>query len=50
MDWSALILLMTSILLPVVKLLGLDPMRFGMIMMVTYSPALSLWLPRAMGL
>jgi tripartite ATP-independent transporter DctM subunit len=97
MDMSPLILILTPILLPVVKLLGIDPVHFGMIMMVnlgiglitppvgtvlfvgsavarlkigvvtqammpffvallvvlmmvTYLPALSLWLPRAMGL
>ncbi|TFZ04533.1 TRAP transporter large permease [Ramlibacter rhizophilus] len=97
MDMSPLILILTPILLPVVKLLGVDPVHFGMIMMVnlgiglitppvgtvlfvgsavaklkigvvtqammpffvalflvlmmvTYLPALSLWLPRAMGL
>jgi tripartite ATP-independent transporter DctM subunit len=97
MDMSPLILILTPILLPVVKLLGVDPVHFGMIMMVnlgmglitppvgtvlfvgsavselkigvvaramkpffialfvvlmmvTYLPWLSLWLPRAMGL
>ncbi len=97
MDMSPLILILTPILLPVVKLLGVDPVHFGMIMMVnlgiglitppvgtvlfvgaavsklkigvitramapffvalfivllmvTYIPPLSLWLPRAMGL
>ena len=97
MDMSPLILILTPILLPVVKLLGVDPVHFGMIMMVnlgiglitppvgtvlfvgsavsklkigvvtramtpffvalfivllmvTYVPWLSLWLPRAMGL
>src|SRR3989344_2647829 len=97
MDMSPLILILTPILLPVVKLLGVDPVHFGMIMMVnlgiglitppvgtvlftgaavaklplgvvtkammpffvalfvvllmvTYVPAISLWLPRAMGL
>jgi TRAP-type C4-dicarboxylate transport system permease large subunit len=97
MDMSPLILICTPILLPVVKLLGVDPVHFGMIMMVnlgiglitppvgsvlfvgsavsklpmgtitramkpffvamfvvlmlvTYIPAISLWLPRAMGL
>lgn len=97
MDMSPLILILTPILLPVVKLLGVDPVHFGMIMMVnlgiglitppvgtvlfvgaavaklkigvvtramapfflalfivlmmvTYLPALSLWLPRTMGL
>ena len=97
MDMSPLILILTPILLPVVKLMGIDPVHFGMIMMVnlgiglitppvgtvlfvgsavaklkigvvtqammpffvalfvvlmmvTYLPALSLWLPRAMGL
>jgi tripartite ATP-independent transporter DctM subunit len=97
MDMSPLILILTPILLPVVKLLGIDPVHFGMIMMVnlgiglitppvgtvlfvgaavsklkigvvtramtpffvalfvvlmlvTYIPWLSLWLPRAMGL
>jgi tripartite ATP-independent transporter DctM subunit len=97
MDMAPLILILTPILLPVVKLLGVDPVHFGMIMMVnlgiglitppvgtvlfvgsavaklslgavtramkpffvalfavllmvTYVPALSLWLPRLLGL
>jgi tripartite ATP-independent transporter DctM subunit len=97
MDMAPLILILTPILLPVVKTLGIDPVHFGMIMMVnlgmglitppvgsvlyvgaavaklkigvvtkamvpffvalfivlmmvTYIPALSLWLPRTMGL
>jgi tripartite ATP-independent transporter DctM subunit len=97
MDMSPLILICTPILLPMVKLLGVDPVHFGMIMMVnlgiglitppvgtvlfvgsavsklpmaaitramkpffvalfivlmlvTYIPAISLWLPRVMGL
>ncbi len=97
MDMSPLILITTPILLPVVKLLGVDPVHFGMIMMVnlgiglitppvgtvlfvgsavsklpmgvitramrpffvvlfivlmmvTYLPELSLWLPRTLGL
>jgi tripartite ATP-independent transporter DctM subunit len=97
MDMSPLILILTPILLPVVKALGVDPVHFGMIMMinlgiglitppvgtllfvgaavsklrigvvtramvpffaalfvvlmmVTFMPWLSLWLPRAMGL
>jgi len=97
MDMSPLILITTPILLPVVKMMGVDPVHFGMIMMVnlgiglitppvgtvlfvgsavaklsmgvvtramlpffvalfvvlmmvTYLPALSLWLPHAMGL
>lgn len=97
MDMSPLILILTPILLPVVKLLGVDPVHFGMIMMVnlgiglitppvgtvlfvgaavsklkigvvtramlpffvalfavlllvTYVPAISLWLPRTLGL
>ncbi len=97
MDMSPLILILTPILLPVVKLLGVDPVHFGMIMMVnlgiglitppvgtvlfvgsavaklkigvvakalmpffvalfivllmvTYLPWLSLWLPRTLGL
>lgn len=97
MDMSPLILILTPILLPVVTLLGVDPVHFGMIMMVnlgiglitppvgtvlfvgaavsklkigvvtratvpffvalfivlmmvTYLPWLSLWLPRTMGL
>jgi tripartite ATP-independent transporter DctM subunit len=96
MDMSPLILICTPILLPVVKLLGVDPVHFGMILMmnlgiglitppvgtvlfvgsavsklpmgtitramrpffvamvvvlalVTYLPAVSLWLPRLMG-
>jgi tripartite ATP-independent transporter DctM subunit len=97
MDMAPLILILTPILLPVVKNLGVDPVHFGMIMMVnlgiglitppvgtllfvgsaisklrmgvivgamtpffvalfivlmmvTYIPWLSLWLPRVMGL
>ncbi|MBX3619601.1 MAG: TRAP transporter large permease [Rhizobacter sp.] len=97
MDMSPLILILTPILLPVVTKLGIDPVHFGMIMMVnlgvglitppvgtvlftgsaiaklsigtvskaltpffvalfvvlmmvTYIPWLSLWLPRALGL
>ena len=97
MDMSPLILICTPILLPVVKMLGVDPVHFGMIMMVnlgiglitppvgtvlfvgsavaklkigvvtkammpffmalfivllmvTYMPWLSLWLPRLLGL
>ncbi len=97
MDMAPLILICTPILLPVVKALGVDPVHFGMIMivnlgiglvtppvgsvlfvgsavsklpigvvaralkpffvallivlgLVTYIPALSLWLPRAFGL
>ena len=97
MDMSPLILITTPILLPVVKMLGVDPVHFGMIMMVnlgiglitppvgtvlfvgsavsklsmgvvtramkpffvalfivlmmvTYLPQLSLWLPRTLGL
>jgi len=97
MDMAPLILILTPILLPVVKTLGVDPVHFGMIMMVnlgiglitppvgsvlfvgaavsrlkigvvtramvpffvalfivlmmvTYIPALSLWLPRMLGL
>jgi tripartite ATP-independent transporter DctM subunit len=97
MDMSPLILILTPILLPVVKVLGVDPVHFGMIMMVnlgiglitppvgtvlfvgsavaklkigvvtkalmpffvalfvvllmvTYLPWLSLWLPRTLGL
>ena len=97
MDMSPLILICTPILLPVVKLLGVDPIHFGIIMMVnlgiglitppvgtvlfvgsavsklpmgvitramkpffvalflvlmmvTYLPWLSLWLPRTLGL
>jgi TRAP-type C4-dicarboxylate transport system permease large subunit len=34
MDMSPLILILTPILLPVVKVLGIDPVHFGMIMMV----------------
>jgi tripartite ATP-independent transporter DctM subunit len=97
MDMSPLILILTPILLPVVKMIGVDPVHFGMIMMVnlgiglitppvgtvlfvgsaiaklkigvvsralmpffvalvvvlmmvTYLPWLSLWLPRTLGL
>jgi tripartite ATP-independent transporter DctM subunit len=96
MDMAALILILTPILLPVVKAVGVDPVHFGMIMIVnlgiglltppvgsvlfvgsavgklpieqvvkalmpffglliivlgiiTYVPALSLWLPRLVG-
>jgi tripartite ATP-independent transporter DctM subunit len=96
MDMAALLLILTPILLPVVKAVGVDPVHFGMIMIVnlgiglitppvgtvlfvgsavsklpigvvtkamtpffvallivlgliTYIPALSLWLPRLMG-
>ena len=34
MDMAPLILILTPILLPVVKMLGVDPVHFGMIMMV----------------
>jgi tripartite ATP-independent transporter DctM subunit len=34
MDMSPLILILTPILLPVVKMMGVDPVHFGMIMMV----------------
>jgi len=34
MDMAPLILILTPILLPVVKLMGVDPVHFGMIMMV----------------
>jgi tripartite ATP-independent transporter DctM subunit len=97
MDMAPLILILTPILLPVVKTIGVDPVHFGMIMMVnlgiglitppvgavlfvgsavaklrieqvvkamkpffvillcvlmlvTYVPQISLWLPRSMGL
>lgn len=97
MDMAPLILILTPILLPVIKSIGIDPVHFGMIMMVnlgiglitppvgavlfvgsavaklkieqvvramkpffvillfvlmlvTYVPAISLWLPRTMGL
>lgn len=97
MDMAPLILILTPILLPVVKMMGVDPVHFGMmmmvnlglglitppvgtvlfvgsavsrlkmgvvaqamlpffgalfivLMMVTYIPALSLWLPRLLGL
>lgn len=97
MDMAPLILILTPILLPVVQLMGVDPVHFGMLMMVnlgiglitppvgtvlfvgsavarlkigvvtqamlpffgallvvlllvTYIPALSLWLPRLLGL
>ncbi|MBX3586904.1 MAG: TRAP transporter large permease [Ramlibacter sp.] len=97
MDMAALLLILTPILLPVVKAVGVDPVHFGMIMIVnlgiglitppvgsvlfvgsavgklpieqvvkallpffgllvivlgivTYVPALSMWLPRSMGL
>ena len=96
MDMAPLILILTPILLPIVTAIGIDPVHFGMIMMVnlgiglitptvgtvlflgsavaklrievvvkamwpffiilflvlllvTYLPAISLWLPRAMG-
>jgi TRAP-type C4-dicarboxylate transport system permease large subunit len=97
MDMAPLILILTPILMPVIKTIGVDPVHFGMIMMVnlgiglitppvgavlfvgsavaklrieqvvtamkpffvilllvlmmvTYVPQISLWLPRAMGL
>jgi TRAP-type C4-dicarboxylate transport system permease large subunit len=97
MDMAPLILILTPILLPVMKTIGVDPVHFGMIMMVnlgiglitppvgavlfvgsavaklkieqvvkamkpffvillfvlllvTYVPQISLWLPRSMGL
>jgi TRAP-type C4-dicarboxylate transport system permease large subunit len=97
MDMAALLLILTPILLPVVKAVGVDPVHFGMIMIVnlgiglltppvgsvlfvgsavgklpiekvvralmpffalliivlgivTFVPALSLWLPRLLGL
>jgi tripartite ATP-independent transporter DctM subunit len=97
MDMAPLILILTPVLLPVAKAIGVDPVHFGMIMMVnlgiglitppvgavlfvgsavaklrieevvramgpffvillavlmlvTYLPAISLWLPRSMGL
>jgi tripartite ATP-independent transporter DctM subunit len=37
MDMSPLILILTPILLPVVKTLGVDPIHFGMIMMVNLA-------------
>jgi tripartite ATP-independent transporter DctM subunit len=37
MDMAPLILIMTPILLPVVKSIGVDPVHFGMIMMVNLS-------------
>ena len=37
MDMAPLILILTPILLPVVKTLGIDPVHFGMIMMVNLS-------------
>jgi hypothetical protein len=40
MDMSPLILILTPILLPVVKLLGVDPVHFGMIMMVNLGMGL----------
>ena len=97
MDMAALLLILTPILLPVVKAVGIDPVHFGMIMIVnlgmglitppvgsvlfvgsavgklpieqvvkallpffglllivlgivTYVPALSMWLPNLLGL
>ena len=97
MDMAPMILILTPILLPVVKMVGIDPVHFGMIMItnlaiglisppvgtvlfvgsavgklpmgvviramnpfwvllvialliITYVPAVSLWLPRSMGL
>jgi len=97
MDMAPMILILTPILLPVVKMVGVDPVHFGMIMItnlaiglisppvgtvlfvgsavgklpmgvviramnpfwvlllitlliITYVPAVSLWLPRSMGL
>lgn len=40
MDMSPLILILTPILLPVVKTLGVDPVHFGMIMMVNLGMGL----------
>ncbi|CAG1013646.1 partial C4-dicarboxylate TRAP transporter large permease protein DctM, partial [Burkholderiaceae bacterium] len=40
MDMAPLILILTPILLPVVKLLGVDPVHFGMIMMVNLGMGL----------
>ena len=40
MDMSPLILILTPILLPVVKQLGIDPVHFGMIMMVNLGMGL----------
>lgn len=40
MDMSPLILILTPILLPVVKALGVDPVHFGMIMMVNLGMGL----------
>lgn len=40
MDMSPLILILTPILLPVVKTLGIDPVHFGMIMMVNLGMGL----------
>ncbi len=40
MDMSPLILILTPILLPVVKKLGIDPVHFGMIMMVNLGVGL----------
>ncbi len=37
MDMAPLILILTPILLPVVKTLGIDPVHFGMIMMINLS-------------
>jgi tripartite ATP-independent transporter DctM subunit len=37
MDMAPLILILTPILLPVVKSIGVDPVHFGMIMMVNLS-------------
>jgi tripartite ATP-independent transporter DctM subunit len=40
MDMAPLILIMTPILLPVMKLIGVDPVHFGMIMMVNLGMGL----------
>jgi TRAP-type C4-dicarboxylate transport system permease large subunit len=40
MDMAPLILILTPILLPVVKLIGVDPVHFGMIMMVNLGMGL----------
>ncbi len=53
MDMAPIILILTPVLLPVTNSLGIDPVHFGMIMMVgmvTYIPAISLWLPRMLGM
>lgn len=55
MDMTPAVLIFTPIFLPIVtSQLGIDPIHFGIIMIivlmvVTYFPQLSMWLPRFFG-